>query len=83
MGMAMSYALADRSFATMTKPKVEKMLNEIKASFVDRVMMLDWMDSETKRATLEKNKEMISFIGYPDWLFDNGTLDEYYEGVSF
>lgn len=81
MGLAVSYALIDRNFEQMTKPKVEKMIMEIKHSFVNHVRMIDWMDSVTKARTLEKNKEMMSFIGYPEWLFDNVTLEEYYKDV--
>ena len=59
------------------------MLSNIKDSFVAHVNTLTWMDRDTKQATLEKSKEMISFIGYPEWLFDKGALDIYYQGVSY
>lgn len=59
------------------------MLYDIKDAFVEHVNSLSWMDIETKQATLEKSKEMISFIGYPDWLFKDGALDVYYEGVGY
>ncbi|CAG9861144.1 unnamed protein product [Phyllotreta striolata] len=78
MGYAVSYALADRSFASDTKPKVEIMIEEIKNAFVAHVKGIRWMDGKTKRATLEKTKEMLTFVGYPDWLFQKGKLDEHY-----
>ncbi|KAJ3659201.1 hypothetical protein Zmor_010902 [Zophobas morio] len=81
MGMAVSYGLADKTFSNKTKPKVEEMLSNIKDSFVAHVNTLTWMDRDTKQATLEKSKEMISFIGYPEWLFDKGALDIYYQGI--
>jgi predicted metalloendopeptidase len=81
MGMAVSYGLADRTFSNETKPKVEQMLYDIKNAFVDHVNHIKWMDEETKQATLEKSKEMISFIGYPEWLFEKGALDVYYQGI--
>lgn len=58
------------------------MINEIKRAFVQHVESIDWMDSQTKKVTLEKSKEMITFIGYPDWLFEEGELDEYYADVN-
>ncbi|CAH1963551.1 unnamed protein product [Acanthoscelides obtectus] len=82
MGYAVSYALADQSFPNNTKPKVERMINEMKQAFMNHVYNINWMDWETKRVTLEKCKEMISFVGYPDWLFEDGKLDEYYEDVE-
>lgn len=81
MGMAVSYGIADPSFLNQTKPKVQEMLNEIKEAFVDRVNQLSWMDVKTKQATLMKAQYMVSFIGYPDWLYTPGRLEKYYEGV--
>ena len=45
------------------------------------VLRTDWMDQRTKQATLEKNRKMESQIGFPDWLFTENELDEYYENV--
>ena len=61
--------------------KVEEMLENIKSSFSNFVLDIDWMDGQTKVATLEKNRRMKSLIGFPDWLFEEGELDSYYEGV--
>lgn len=61
--------------------QVQQMLLEIKEAFVQRVNELSWMDRETKLATLNKSKYMTSFIGFPEWLFESGALESYYEGV--
>ncbi|KAG5890093.1 hypothetical protein JTB14_003656 [Gonioctena quinquepunctata] len=81
MGYAVSYALADPIFPNTTKPKVERMVSELKNAFVNHVNSINWMDSATKRVTLEKSKEMLTFIGYPDWLFQKGELDKVYADV--
>lgn len=81
MGMAVSYGIADRTFMNSTMPKVQEMLLEIKEAFVERVNQIQWMDKLTKQKTLQKAQHMTSFIGFPEWLFDAGALDEYYEGV--
>lgn len=57
------------------------MINEIKKAFVQHIESINWMDSETKKVTMEKSKEMITFIGYPDWLVEEGKLDDYYKDV--
>lgn len=57
------------------------MINELKQAFVDQVRTIKWMDDVTKKVTIEKTREMITFIGYPDWLFQQGKLDEYYDDV--
>lgn len=82
MGLAISYGIADKTFLNNTKPKVEGMLNDIKDAFVHRVGELNWMDKETKKATLEKTKEMISFIGFPEWLLDKMALEKYYANIT-
>lgn len=58
------------------------MINELKQTFVNHVKTIDWMDEATKKVTIEKSQEMISFIGYPNWLFQPGKLDEFYADVS-
>ncbi|XP_060530222.1 endothelin-converting enzyme homolog [Cylas formicarius] len=82
MGLAVSYAIADKAFPNKTKPKVEKMFHEIKDAFVQHVKSVAWMDDYTKKVTLEKSREMISFIGYPDWLFVDGALERHFEGLE-
>ena len=71
----------DPSFHENKGKKVLEMLDDIKEAFASMVSRTDWMDRQTKVATLEKNKNMISQIGFPDWLFDETVLNEYYEGV--
>lgn len=58
------------------------MISDIKVAFIDHVRGIGWMDADTKKVTLEKSKEMLSFIGYPDWLFEDGALDRKYSGVK-
>lgn len=57
------------------------MLNNIKSAFVGRVNDIPWMDKQTKEATLEKSKETISFIGFPEWLLNKGAVETYYGNV--
>lgn len=58
------------------------MLNDIREAFQDSVEQLDWMDEQTKKATLDKSNNMYSFIGFPEWLFEKGKIEEYYKDVS-
>lgn len=58
------------------------MLNNIKYAFVQRVNEITWMDKTTKKVTLEKNNEMMSFIGFPEWLLNKDDVETYYENVS-
>ena len=79
--MAVSWLFVDPSFHENKGKRVLEMLDDIKQAFASMVSRTDWMDQRTKMATLEKNENMISQIGFPDWLFDETVLNEYYEGV--
>lgn len=57
------------------------MVSELKQSFIDHVKEIQWMDDITKKVTIEKIQEMLTFIGYPNWLIEQGKLDEYYADV--
>ncbi|KZC06063.1 PREDICTED: neprilysin-2 [Dufourea novaeangliae] len=82
MGMAVSWLYVDPSFHEAEGKKVFEMLDDIKEAFASMVSRTDWMDGKTKTATLEKNRKMDSQIGFPDWLFDEDVLNEYYEGID-
>ncbi|KOB72405.1 Uncharacterized protein OBRU01_07460 [Operophtera brumata] len=82
LGMAVSYGIADPHFFNVTKPKIEIMLNELKNSLAHLVGQAKWMDDSTKLATYQKIIQMKSLIGFPDWLLEEGKLDEYYEGIE-
>ncbi|XP_076620842.1 M13 family metallopeptidase neprilysin 5 [Colletes latitarsis] len=82
MGMAVSWLFVDPSFHEDKGKKVFEMLNDIKEAFASLVSHTDWMDKQTKTATLEKNRKMESQIGFPKWLFDEDALNYYYEGID-
>lgn len=57
------------------------MLSNIRYSFESTIATITWMDIPTKVATIEKIRNMKNLIGYPEWLFVPGKLEEYYKGV--
>jgi predicted metalloendopeptidase len=58
------------------------MLADIQWAFSSLVHSADWMDEDTKVATLDKAAAVKQFVGFPEWLLDSGQLEDYYEGVS-
>ncbi|XP_075976734.1 M13 family metallopeptidase neprilysin 5 [Anticarsia gemmatalis] len=82
LGMAVSYGIADPHFYNVTKPKIITMIEELKNSLAHLVGKARWMDDNTKLATYQKIIEMKSLIGFPDWLLEEGRLEEYYEGIE-
>ncbi|XP_062716400.1 endothelin-converting enzyme homolog [Aedes albopictus] len=82
MGLAVSYAIADKSFMERTKPRVEQMLTDIRNEFDQMVLETDWLDGYTKHASLEKSKAMKSLIGFPEWILNVQKLEEHYAGLE-
>lgn len=80
-GMAVAWLFVDPTFHQGKSSRVIEMLSNIRTAFSYLVYESDWMDHLTKIATLRKNAEMKYVIGYPEWLFEEGTLDLYYENV--
>ncbi|KAJ0176268.1 hypothetical protein K1T71_008442 [Dendrolimus kikuchii] len=82
LGMAIAYAIADPHFLNVTKPKVERMLYEMKNALAHLVGKAKWMDDNTKVATYQKIMDMKTLIGFPDWLLEEGKLEEFYKGIK-
>ncbi|XP_012547468.1 endothelin-converting enzyme 2 [Bombyx mori] len=82
MGMAVAYGIADPDFVNNSKPKIERMIYELKNSLAHLVGQVKWMDDNTKVATYQKIILMKSLIGFPDWLMVEGKLEEYYKGIE-
>jgi Peptidase family M13 len=57
------------------------MVEDIRASFVERVNTLEWMDEETRAATLRKANNMRVNIAFPQLILTQGGVEQYYEGV--
>ncbi|XP_055609974.1 endothelin-converting enzyme 1-like [Uranotaenia lowii] len=82
MGLAVSYAIAEPDFLTETKPRLHQMLENIGASFREMVLETDWMDAETKFASLEKSRAMQAIIGVPEWILDSEKLTDHYKTLN-
>jgi predicted metalloendopeptidase len=58
------------------------MIENIQWAFSTLVRSVDWMDADTKIATLDKAAAVKQFVGFPEWLLDKDELQNYYEWVS-
>ncbi|MDH5476604.1 MAG: M13 family metallopeptidase [Cyclobacteriaceae bacterium] len=74
LGEAIGKLYVDETFPPEAKEKAQKMVENIKFSYADRIKKLDWMSDSTKEKALEKLKKMMVKIGYPDEWRDYSAL---------
>ncbi|XP_059468630.1 neprilysin-like isoform X2 [Neocloeon triangulifer] len=83
MGIAVSYLFTTPAYVRAAREKIGIMVEDIRSSFIERVNELDWMDDETRKATLSKVSAMKVNIAFPDFLLKEGGIEEYYGGLEF
>ncbi|KAI1699239.1 peptidase family m13 domain-containing protein [Ditylenchus destructor] len=59
-----------------------EMIEDLRGSFRIMLNENDWMMEETKVYALEKANEMLSLIGFPDFIYNDTQLDEYYANLT-
>jgi predicted metalloendopeptidase len=58
------------------------MIANLKTAFKSLVSDATWMDSDTKSIAKDKVDAMIEFVGYPPWIKNKKSLEDYYNGVK-
>ncbi|ETN81757.1 peptidase family M13 [Necator americanus] len=58
------------------------MIDDLQEAFHEMVTTSDWMDNQTKAIALNKAKQMLRKVAYPDFVLDDAKLDDYYSGIS-
>jgi putative endopeptidase len=62
-------------FSEESKRRVNEMVDNLRASFKNRIEKLDWMSAETKTKALEKLASFNRKLGYPDKWTDYTALE--------
>lgn len=63
--------------------QAKEMVGNIIEEFSHQLQNAEWMDDPTKISALQKVKNMILFVGYPDWFKNSSALYSFYDGVSW
>jgi predicted metalloendopeptidase len=74
LGDAVGKAYVEKHFPASAKAEVQKMVDNIKAAFGERVQAIDWMAPETKKEALAKVASIKVGVGYPDTWRNYGQL---------
>lgn len=74
LGEALGQAYVARTFSPAAKAEAKQVIDDIRASFRDRLTALTWMSDSTKRYALAKLTSMNEKVGYPDHWRDYSRL---------
>jgi putative endopeptidase len=66
VGEALGEAYVAKTFSPEAKAQAKQVIDDIRASFRDRINKLSWMSDSTKRFALAKLASMNEKVGYPD-----------------
>ena len=75
IGEALGQAYVAKTFPPAARTRAKALIDDIRASFGDRVRKLDWMSEATKKQALNKLALMREKVGYPDTWRDYSKLE--------
>ncbi|HEY8311059.1 MAG TPA: M13 family metallopeptidase [Gemmatimonadaceae bacterium] len=74
IGEALGQAYVDKTFSPQAKAEAKQVIDDIRASFHDRLLALTWMSDSTRKYALTKLARMNEKVGYPDHWRDYTAL---------
>jgi putative endopeptidase len=75
IGEALGQAYVGKTFPPSARTRAKTVIDDIRASFGERVRKLDWMSAATKRQALNKLALMGEKVGYPEHWRDYSRLE--------
>lgn len=83
LGIALSSLYVRNHFKGQSKEKALEMVGYIHREFLKILHDVDWMDDRTKQRARDKAMAIRPYIGYPNELFNNTEIENFYSGLSF
>jgi len=66
LGDVLGQLFVQKHFPEESKKRVNEMVDNLTASYEERIKKLDWMSEETKKQALDKLHKIMRKLGYPD-----------------
>ncbi|KAI4454534.1 zinc metalloprotease family m13 neprilysin-related [Holotrichia oblita] len=79
--MAVTHEYQKYHFNINKLQQAAEMIDDIHSAFKEILIESDWMDEQTKLNALTKADGMITLLGYPEFVENAETLDEYYDDL--
>ncbi|TPX52421.1 hypothetical protein SeMB42_g01407, partial [Synchytrium endobioticum] len=80
-GMAAGKYFVKKAFGGDSKQAVERGIDNVKQSMINRLQELQWVDDETRQEGIEKVKSLRRKIGYPEYIMKPSALAAKYSGL--
>lgn len=74
LGELVGKVYVEKHFKPEAKQRMEELVDNLKATFAERLQQLDWMSQETKKEALNKLSKFNAKIGYPEKWRDYSKL---------
>ncbi|TPX31457.1 hypothetical protein SmJEL517_g05220 [Synchytrium microbalum] len=81
VGMPVGKYFVQKAFGAESKLAVERGIDNVKQSMIDRLQSLPWIDAETRKEAIEKVKTLRRKIGYPDYILNPTDVAAKYNGL--
>uniref|UniRef100_A0A4D5R9R2 Membrane metallo-endopeptidase-like 1 n=1 Tax=Scolopendra viridis TaxID=118503 RepID=A0A4D5R9R2_SCOVI len=76
---AMTRFFVDKYIDPQSKETVDEMIQLVQKAYKRMIQKSVWVDKETKRNALKKANNMKRFISYPNFIFDDKLLEDFYK----
>ncbi|KAJ9000383.1 hypothetical protein HRR94_004961 [Exophiala dermatitidis] len=84
LGWLLSRFFVEKAFSAKAKEFGDQIVSDIKAQFIEKLKVTDWMEKEVIELAIRKVHNIVQKIGYPDKspnILDPEALHKYYEQV--
>jgi predicted metalloendopeptidase len=75
LGEAVGELYVSHEFPPESKEKMQRLVENLRAAYSERIRQLTWMSEDTKKVALEKLRTFRPKIGYPDRWRDYSSLE--------
>jgi len=75
LGDLLGQLYVEKYFSAAAKQRMQDLVNNLQATFAERIKRLDWMSEDTRQKALEKLQAFTKKIGYPDKWKDYNAIE--------
>lgn len=78
INMGLSRLYSEKFFTVKEKNDAAKIIDFVQEAYSEIISENAWLDSQTKKDSLNKLNKITKNVAFPDWLLHNNELDKFY-----